>query len=119
MPTIIAESKQANPVMADLSAAIDKLIDERDEYKKAYERNVELALQKSVEFENMRRRNESLRVMLAQACQEMESRFDVYKELPSVEIATQYTVWARYLQINYGRDHYGRVDMIQDWIEKQ
>lgn len=83
-------------------------------------------LEKSIEYEQVKKelretkaREESLRIMLAQACQEMESVFDVTGELASVEIATQYTVWARYLEINYGREHYGRVGMVQDWIENQ
>lgn len=65
------------------------------------------------------RKNESLRIMLAQACDEMEGIFRTTKEFASVEIALQYTVWASYLKHNWGRDDAKCIEDANDWIEKQ
>lgn len=96
---------------------VERLITERDEYKSAYENGVKLALKKSIEFENMRKREASLAVMLGKACDEQEGIFNSTGRLASVEIATDYTVWAKFLEDNYGRSNHV-VDDVMEWIEK-
>lgn len=97
---------------------VEALISERDRYKAAYEKGVELALNKSVEYENMRKLLAKSFVMLGQACDEMEGIFQSTDELASPAIATDYTVWARFLEKHHGRTGH-LADKAQEWIDNQ
>ena len=96
---------------------LEQAYKENAECKRAYEAQVKLALEKAVIFEQMRRREESLRLMLSQACDEMEGIFNTTGKLASPQIATDYCVWARYLEVHYGRTNHVAYE-VNEWLEK-
>lgn len=89
--------EQAEKSLVSLQHKVEKLIEQKNESRK---------------------REASLAVMLGKACDEMEGIFSTTGQLASPEIATDYTVWARYLEINYGRTNHLAYE-VQEWIEKQ
>ncbi len=95
---------------------VEKLSSERDEYKEAYKQSIDVALKTSIEHENLKKRESSLAIMLGQACDEMEGIFRTTGSLASVEIAPDYTVWARYLEVHYGRKEHFAYE-VQEWID--
>lgn len=112
-----AALERAEKSLIDLECKIEKLIAERDEYKEAHNKSLTVALELSIEHENVKNRESSLAIMLGQACDEMEGIFRTTGSLASLEIATEYTVWARYLDVNYGRKEHFAYE-VQEWIDK-
>lgn len=77
----------------------------KEQNKEKLSRQVAKAIVKlGVEVSTLRRQNESLRVMLSQACDEMEGVFNTTGKLASPQIATDYCVWARYLEVPLRED---------------
>lgn len=69
------------------------------------------------EIEKLQTREETLKCFSAKFCDEMEGIFLSTGELASREIAIDYTVCARYLELHYGRvNHYAYE--VQEWLDK-
>ena len=69
------------------------------------------------EISALQTREETLKCFSAKFCDEMEGIFMSTGELASREIAIDYTVCARYLELHYGRvNHYAYE--VQEWLDR-
>lgn len=71
-----------------------------------------------VEIERANAREETLKCFSAKFCDEQEGIFRTTGSLASIEIARDYTVCARYLDIHYGRKEHFAYEVLE-WIDEQ
>ena len=109
--TISQTGKQFMEDQLMLETAIQRI----EDLRKEVERLNEVALKRSIEFENMKSKLETSNMHLFKFLDEIEGAFDVSCEFSSPEACIEYIDAALYARNYFFRNDLGRIDAAREW----